>query len=96
MPVLDKIFRHNPILIWLNTWGFCLGTTFPGIPFAVKRIQGKLDREEIFRTQVEDLAARESLLDKFMRAKREHSVAVTDREILGLTLSMMFAGSDTT
>ncbi len=96
MPVLDKILRHNPIVIWLNTWGFFLGTTFPGIPFAVKRIQGKLDREKTFRTQVEDPAAQESLLDRFMRAKHEHSVTVTDREVLGLTLSMIFAGSDTT
>ena len=96
MPVLDKILRHNPVVIWLNTWGFFLGTTFPGIPFAVKRIQGKLDRQMITRTQVEDPATRESLLDRFLRAKQEHSETVTDQDVLGLTLSMIFAGSDTT
>ena len=96
MPVLDKILRHNPILIWLNTWGLFVGRTFPGIPFAAKRIQAKLDRQKIIETQEEDPITQESLLDRFLRAKQEHSEIVTDREVLGLTLSMIFAGSDTT
>ena len=96
MPVLDKILKKNPILIWFNTWGLLLGTTFPGIPFAVKRIKAKLDRLKIIMAQEEDPIIQESLLDRFLRAKQEHSEIVTDREVLGLTLSMVFAGSETT
>ena len=96
MPVLDKIFRKNPILMWLNTWGLFLGTTFPGIPFAVKRINAKLDRQKIITAKEEDPIIQESLLDRFLRAKQEHPETVTDQEVLGLSLSMIFAGSETT
>ena len=96
MPVVDKILMKNPVLMWLNTWGLFLGTTFPGIPFAVKRIKGKLDRQKIITAQEEDPVIQESLLDRFLRAKQEHSETVTDQEVLGLTLSMVFAGSETT
>lgn len=96
MPVLDKILRKNPILMWLNTWGTFVGAPFPGIPFAVKRIKGKLDRQKTITNQEEDPAIQESLLDRFLRAKDEHPKTVTDQEVLGLTLSMVFAGSETT
>ncbi len=36
------------------------------------------------------------LLDKFLRAKAKHPDVVDDRAVLGLTLSMVNAGSDTT
>jgi cytochrome P450 len=36
------------------------------------------------------------LLAKFLRAKKEHPETVDDRAVLGLTLSMVNAGSDTT
>lgn len=96
MPVVDKIFKQNPISVSLRAWGFFVGKVFPGIPFAIKRIQGKVERQKSISTEVADSATRESLLDGFLRAKQEHPETVTDRELLGMALSMIFAGSDTT
>ena len=96
MPVVDKIFKQNPISVSLSAWGWFLGKQFPGIPFAIKRIQGKQERQKTISTQVADSATRESLLDGFLRAKQEHPETVTDQEVLGMALSMLFAGSDTT
>ena len=96
MPVVDKIFKQNPILVSLSVWGWFLGKNFPGIPFAIKRIKGKQERLKTISTQVDDSATRESLLDGFLRAKQEHPETVTDQEVLGMALSMLFAGSDTT
>ena len=96
MPVVDKIFKQNPISVSLSAWGFSLGKNFPGIPFAIRRIQGKLERQKTDSIEVADSATRESLLDGFLRAKEEHPETVTDQELLGMAPSMIFAGSDTT
>ena len=96
MPVVDKVFKQNPISVSFSTWGLFIGKTFPGIPFAMKRIQGKVERQKSISTEVADSTTQESLLDGFLRAKQEHPETVTDRELLGLALSMTFAGSDTT
>ena len=37
----------------------------------------------------------EDLLDKFLKAKETHPKAMTDREVLSLSLTMVLAGAET-
>lgn len=39
---------------------------------------------------------REDMLDRFLKAKQERPEIVNEREVLGLSLSMMIAGSEPT
>ncbi len=91
MPWVDHFFRHNPILLWLERQGWNTGNTFPGASFAVQRIR---EREEQ-KLPEDDADRREDLLDKFRRAKRERPEHITDKEVLGNSLSTMLAGAET-
>ena len=94
MPIVDLFLRHNPVLMWLERREWISSNTFPGIPFAVKHMR---KRQARYANNVGKHAAdREDLLDKFLEAKRERPEIVTEREVLGLSLSMMIAGSETT
>ena len=77
--------------MWLERRGWYTGNTFPGATFAAQRIQ------ERGQQKLTDDGAdrREDLLDKFRRAKRESPEHVTDKEVLGLSLSTMLAGAET-
>lgn len=91
MPWVDLLLRHNPILMWLERGGWYAGNTFPGASFAIQRLR---ERDQQSLTG-EDFGKREDLLDKFRRARREHSEHITDKEVLGLSLSTMLAGAET-
>lgn len=91
MPSLDMLLRHNPVLMWLERRGWYTGNTFPGANFALQRIW---EREQQKSTGNE-ADGREDLLDKFRRAQRERPEIITDREVLGLSLTTMFAGAET-
>lgn len=92
MPTVDLFLRHNPILMWLEKREWIASNTFLGIPFAVNHIRERQARYDAEK----HTANREDLLDKFLKAKRERPEIVTEREVLGLSLSMMIAGSETT
>lgn len=94
MPIVDKFLRHNPVLLWLEKQGVFQGSTFPGVPFAVRHMRERVEyyaNRDPFENK-----DREDLLDKFLKAKAEHPDIVTDKEVLGLSLSMMIAGAETT
>ena len=94
MPIVDRFLRHNPVFLWLERRGVFQGSTFPGVPFALRHMR---DRVNKYATQdLLDVEGREDLLDKFLKAKTEHPDIVTDQEGLGLSLSMMIAGAETT
>lgn len=94
MPIADKFLRHNPVLLWLEQQGVFEGSTFPGVPFALRHMK---DRVEYYASRdPSETKDREDLLDKFLKAKAEHPDIVTNQEILGLSLSMMIAGAETT
>lgn len=94
MPVVDKFLRHNPVLLWLEQQGVFQGSTFPGVPFALRHMRERINfyaNREPSQTK-----GRDDLLDKFLKAKEKHPDIVTDKEVLGLSLSMMIAGAETT
>ena len=92
MPWTNLLLRHNPFLLWLERRGWYGGNTFPGATFAVKRIEER-EQRKLTGNGVDE---REDLLDKYRRARRERPEYVTDREVLGFSLSNMLAGAETT
>lgn len=95
MPIVDLFLRHNPVLMWLERKGLYQGSTFPGVPFALRWLRERQRRYDsgLGKEGVED---REDLLDQFLKARREYPDIVSEREVLGLSLSMMIAGGETT
>ena len=92
MPWVDKLLRHNPVFMWLERRGWYSGNTFPGATFAIKRISERQRERE--KPAENDADRREDLLDKFRRAKRERPEHITNKEVLGLSLSTMLAGAE--
>jgi hypothetical protein len=95
MPTLDLFLRHNPILMWLERRGFYRGSTFPGVPFALQWLRERQRRYDLGLDKGGS-ENREDLLDQFLKARRENPDIVTEQEVLGLSLSMMIAGGETT
>ena len=91
MPWVDMLLRHNLILMWLERRGWYAGNTFPGATFAIQRIQER-GQEKLTGNGTDK---REDLLDKFRRAKQERPEHITDKAVLGLSLSTMLAGAET-
>lgn len=91
MPSLDSLLLKNPILLWLNRRGHFNGMPNPVVTFALKR--------QSARAQGSDMSSdgsRVDLLDKFLEAKEKHPDTVSDSEVLGLGMSMVNAGSEST
>ena len=91
MPWVDLLLRHNPVLMWLERRGWYASTTFPGARFALERIA---EREHQKGPSATNTNQKVDLLDKFRQAKQEHPEHITMREVLGLSLSTMIAGSE--
>lgn len=86
MTWLDDVLYKNPILLWLGRMGWYNKVTAT-VPFARKQISARLNDGQ--------KNARADLLSKFLRAKVDFPDVVDDRAVLGLTLSMVNAGSGT-
>ncbi|KAL8709010.1 MAG: hypothetical protein Q9220_006219 [cf. Caloplaca sp. 1 TL-2023] len=90
VPFLDYLFWKNPLLLWLSKCGW-YDATSPTVPFALRHLGGRLKAVDGQKRE-----GREDLLAKFLKAKRDHPDIINDRTVLGLSLSMVNAGSDTT
>lgn len=95
MPALDMSLRHNPILMWLERKGLYNGITFPGAVFAQERIKERVQERKLQKSERTKDEMREDLLDKFLRAREERPEIMTDREVLGSSISMIIAGAET-
>lgn len=95
MPSIDLLFRHNPLLMWLERRGWYQGSTFPGVPIALQRLRER-QRQYDASCGKGEAEEREDLLDQFLKARRKIPSIITEQEVLGLSLSMMIAGSETT
>ena len=87
MPIVDVFLRHNPFLMFLERHDWISSATFPGALFAIKHMQARRKQSADRQPHAD---RREDLLDKFLNAN------ITDAQVLGLSLSMMIAGSETT
>jgi cytochrome P450 len=93
-PILDRILRKNPILMWLNSHGYWLTKPSAFLLFAIDSQQR---RREILKTssQVED-EGEEPLTDKFLRAQEKDPEVIGPLEVLSLGIALVIAGSGTT
>jgi cytochrome P450 len=93
--MVDLFLRHNPVLMWLEQRGLYQGSTFPGVPFALRWLRERQKQYDAGLTK-DGIQSREDLLDQFLKARQENPQVVTEQEVLGLSLSMMIAGGETT
>jgi cytochrome P450 len=96
-PPVDRLLWKNPIFLWLGKVGWYNKVT-PTVPFAHRHITARLSamEKEIPLDSIQSETKQVDLLDKFIRAKKEHPEIIDEKALLGLTLSMVNAGSDTT
>lgn len=94
--VFDQFLKHNPVLMWLNRHGWFNAAPFPAVSFALKHQQEHMKQSVNPSQSYSKHLDREDLLDRFIRASKEHPTVVTGKEILGMTLSMILAGSEST
>jgi cytochrome P450 len=93
-PWLDRVLKKNPILMWLGRHGLYNAVTST-VPFAQVQIAKKSLH---FKPQDESTKFsnnRVDLLTRFLQAKVDNPEIVDDRAVLGLTLSIVNAGSGT-
>lgn len=92
--MVATFLNHNPILLWLERRGWFHSSPFPGAPLALKHMRERQKRYENNNPTTE--GSREDLLDKFMKAGKQHPDIVREKEILGLSISMIIAGAEST
>ena len=87
---------RNPVLLWLSKHGW-YDATSPTVPFALRHLGSRLKAVGGENGSVEARKeGTEDLLAKFLSAKRDNPDLISDRTVLGLTLSSVNAGGDTT
>ncbi|KAK4552245.1 hypothetical protein LTR86_010599 [Recurvomyces mirabilis] len=91
MPVLDTLLLKNPVLLWFNRRGYFSAEPNPVVRFAISRQAARAEGDGTGNGQ-----DRVDLLDKFLSTKAKHPETIGDREVLGLGISMVLAGSEST
>ncbi len=91
VPWLDRLLKKNPVLMWLGRHGLWNSVTAT-VPIALRQMDQK---KRDFKGVDVSSKARVDLLTKFLQAKIDNPDIVDDRAVLGLTLSMVNAGSGT-
>ncbi|EPE03093.1 pisatin demethylase [Ophiostoma piceae UAMH 11346] len=87
MPFLDWLLIKNPIRMWMSKRNL-LNTNSPVVEFAKKRMaESALKQDE---------PAKKDFLTRFKDAHAKDPRFISTDRVLGLTVSNMFAGSDTT
>jgi cytochrome P450 len=94
VPVLDLLYRRNPIYMWLNRHGWFNPPPSKSVPFAMKRQQER--RQLLAEKKVDGTSEAQTLTDKFIQAAEAHPDIMGNNEVLAMGLSIIAAGSDTT
>ncbi|KAF2101842.1 pisatin demethylase [Rhizodiscina lignyota] len=100
MPVLDLLLEKNPIRLYCQRLGLS-NTVFPVTAFAQARsAEREPEMAKIRANGLKDSPGRDKkgtdLLSKFVNAQHENPEFMTDMQVLASTVSMVFAGSETT
>ncbi|KAF4307889.1 Pisatin demethylase [Botryosphaeria dothidea] len=96
-PWLDLLIDKNPIKLALQRWGV-IGKIFPVTKFALERQSERAAEMEKIRNHGLDdnKGGAIDLLSKFTGALHDHPEFMTERMVLASSVSMIFAGSETT
>ena len=92
-PFWDRFLRHNPLLMWLERKGYYTGSTMSLGPFVGKRMKERIMQQK--NTKNLENKESEDLLDKFLKARETHPKAVSEPEVMSLSLTMVLAGAET-
>lgn len=96
MPVLDNVFKKNPVRIFLSRFGLVNANTFM-VDFARKRLSERLDPNTgSFKKQMDNDYVRNDFLSRFINAHEKDPEFIPNERVLALTVANIFAGSDTT
>ena len=99
MPFLDLLLVKNPIKLLAQRLGISK-TVFPATAFAMRQNSersAEMERiRETGKAAINPLTGGIDLLSKFTQAQHNHPEFMNDAIVLTSTLSMVFAGSDTT
>jgi cytochrome P450 len=94
MPWLDKVLMKNPVLLWLDRHGYTNISSNRLVQFALKH-QGIHENRRKEGTG-QSLPNQKDLLDKFLDARDSAPGVISNREVMSLGLTMIFAGAETT
>ncbi|KAK8199087.1 pisatin demethylase [Phyllosticta capitalensis] len=98
-PWLDLLINKNPIKMLLQRWGI-MGKVFPITKFALERQAERASEvEKIKQNGLPESADKGKGVDlhrKFTASIYEHPEFMTDEKALAASISMIFAGSETT
>jgi hypothetical protein len=94
VPVLDLLYRRNPIYLWLNRHGWFNPPPSKSVLFAMKRQQER--RQLLAEKKIDGDSKAQTLTDKFLYAAEAHPDIMGYNEVLAMGLSVIAAGSDTT
>ena len=90
-PWLDLVLWKNPIALLLD-WAGASIFAFPVATFAKRRMAERTSKT----SSIEPSAGRADLLSMFLKAQKDRPDFFTDERVLTMSVSMAFAGSDTT
>lgn len=94
VPWLDKVLKKNPLVMWLGRMGLFNSVTAT-VPIAQRQIAQKSRHFKPLDEAMKSGRARVDLLTRFLQAKVDYPEIIDDRAVLGLTLSIVNAGSGT-
>ena len=90
---MDKLLRHNPVLLWFQRRGLFRASTFSLGFFVGKRMR---DRINYYKTGKDfETKEGEDLLDKFLKAKEKRPEFMSEREVASISMTMILAGAET-
>ncbi|KAI1612316.1 cytochrome P450 [Exophiala viscosa] len=95
-PMLDRLLRKNPILLFLGRHGWYDKPT-PTVPYARKQLATRKRNQLVEGSDAENpgQGRQADILQKLLEAQRQQPDLIDDRTLLGLSLSAVNAGSDT-
>ncbi|KKY29023.1 putative cytochrome p450 [Phaeomoniella chlamydospora] len=91
LPILDRLLQKNPIMLFLNSLGIASSSGTAVVNFAKERMAERFGAPEKV-----DEKGPSDLLHKFLEAKQSHPEVMDDQRVLTMSVSMAFAGSETT
>ncbi|KAL3487074.1 cytochrome P450 [Aspergillus germanicus] len=99
LPILDSLFLKNPLRLWLSSIGY-LNANSPVVKFSQARMQ-PANRESTITDNrssktLPSPPKRRDFLARFLEAQKKDPEFITTQKVLTLTVTNMFAGSDTT
>jgi cytochrome P450 len=88
MSALIYVIAFPQVFMWLSwAMSYLVGLNGPLVTLARSRVESRFDQADL---------AHGDLLDGYLQARRDHPEQISSEQVLGMTLSTILAGSDST